>query len=317
MKYDVVPLEPSHLAAAVDLVDRAYQAERESSPRLPAELLGDRRRILPDIEGCLANGCVGALDGGELVGFMGVAAYFFFKGQKAAFVPEYAHAARADDKAAVYRALYEGLGEILAARQTQLHLIGHFAGDRVLWDTLFLFGFGALVAENLRDLSPVVGAADVPIRQEPDFAVVEALEIEHRNYYRAAPIFLMKDASVEQVRAGLAEHQQAGDVLFVYWKEGQPAAYFTVGPCRGLEEGYLLRDSNTAQILAAYARPDSRGKDIGKALLNRALAWAREQGYARMFVEHETANVYGGPFWRKHFDPYLYFSMRYVEPCWL
>lgn len=316
MKYDVVPLEPAHLAAAVDLVDRAYQAERDSSPLLPAELLGDRQRILPYLETCLPNGCVGALSGGELVGFMGISAYFTFKGQKAALVREYSHAATEDDKLAVYRALYAGLGEILAARRAQLHLIGHFAGDRVLREALFLFGFGALVAENLRDLSPVAGAAEVPITQEPDFAVAEALEVEHKNYYRDAPIFLIKDASPERVRAGLAEQQRAGDVLFVYRQDDQPAAYFTVGPCRGLEEGFLLRDSNTAQILAAYARRDSRGQDIGKALLNRALAWAREEGYARIFVEHETANVYGGPFWRKHFTPFLYFSMRYVEPCW-
>jgi GNAT superfamily N-acetyltransferase len=317
MRYEVIPLDPSHLPAAANLVHRAYQAERLSSPLLPAELLGSRQRILPYLERCLPNGCVGALDGGELVGFMGVSAYFTFKGQKAAFLREYSHAATEKDKLAVYRALYAGLGEILTARRAQLHLIGHFAGDRVLREALFLFGFGALVAENLRNLSPVAGAADVPIIQEPDFAVVETLEIEHKNYYRDPPIFLIKDASPEQVRARLAEQQQAGDVLFVYWKNGEPAAYFTVGPCRGLEEGFLLRDSNTAQILGAYARPDSRGKDIGKALLNRALAWAREQGYARMFVEHETANVYGGPFWRKHFSPFLYFSMRYVEDCWL
>ena len=51
----------------------------------------------------------------------------------------------------------------------------------------------------------------------------------------------------------------------------------------------------------------------GTALLNRAIQWAQAQGYARLFVEHETANFYGSHFWHKHFTPYLYFSMRYVD----
>jgi GNAT superfamily N-acetyltransferase len=313
MKYEVVPLTQSDLTAALELLDRAYQAERQASPLLPAELLGDRRRIVPYVESCLPHGCVGAFDRGELLGFMGVSAYFTFKGQKAALIREFSQACAGQDTPGVYRDLYECLGEILAARQVQLHLIGHFAGDQVLRDALFLLGFGALVAENLRGLAPVAGAAPVPITREREAAVVEALHREHMDYYRQAPIFLKKEASAEEVRAQLAEQQQAGAVFLVYWENGKPAAYFTVGPCRGEEEGFLLRDSNTAQILAAYARPSSRGRDIGKALLNEALAWAREQGHARLFVEHETANIYGGTFWRKHFRPYLYFSMRYVE----
>jgi GNAT superfamily N-acetyltransferase len=314
--YDVVPLDRSHLDAAVALVDHAYQAERRTSPLLPGALLGDSRRVRPYVEACLPNGCVGAFRGACLAGFMGVAAYFPFKGQTAAFIREVSHAADADDRLAVYQALYQGLGESLAARQAQLHLIGHFAGDRALRDALFQLGFGAILAENLRDLSPVQGAADVPITQEPEFAVVKALDAEHRRYYRQAPIFLVKDASAAVVRRGLVEQQQAGHALFVYRRGGEPAAYFVVGRCLGEEEGFLLQGSNTAQILAAYAQPASRGQDIGKALLDRCIAWAREQGYARLFVEHETANVWGGNFWCKHFRPYLYFSMRYVEAAW-
>jgi GNAT superfamily N-acetyltransferase len=314
--YEVVPLDRSHLDAAVALVHRAYQAERRTSPLLPAKLLGDPRRVRPHVEACLPNGCVGAFRGPRLAGFMGVSFYFPFKGHTAALVREVSHAAAGDDKLAVYQALYEGLGPTLAARQAQLHLVGHFAGDRALRDALFQLGFGAILAEALRDLSPIEGAAGVPITHEPDFSVVEALDAEHRRYYRQAPIFLVKDASTAAVRSGLAEQQQAGHALFVHRHDGRPAAYFVAGRCLGEEEGFLLQGSNTAEVLAAYAQPAIRGRDIGKALLDRCVAWAREQGYARLFVEHETANVLGGNFWRKHFRPYLYFSMRYVEAAW-
>lgn len=43
------------------------------------------------------------------------------------------------------------------------------------------------------------------------------------------------------------------------------------------------------------------------------MTWARDAGFDRMFVEHETANLEGGAFWRRHFSPYLVFSMRYVD----
>ena len=67
------------------------------------------------------------------------------------------------------------------------------------------------------------------------------------------------------------------------------------------------------QIKSAYVRPELRGKGVGTALLQRALQWSQAQGYDRVFVEHETANLYGGNFWGKYFIPYVYASMRYID----
>jgi GNAT superfamily N-acetyltransferase len=78
-------------------------------------------------------------------------------------------------------------------------------------------------------------------------------------------------------------------------------------------EGFLLQETNTAQIKSAYTRPEMRGKGIGVALLQRAIEWSQQQGYERVFVEHETANIAGSRFWSRYFTPYLYYSMRYVD----
>ncbi len=78
-------------------------------------------------------------------------------------------------------------------------------------------------------------------------------------------------------------------------------------------EGFLLQHTNTAQIKSAFARPGARGQGIGRALLQYAIEWSRQGGYERLFVEHETANLSGGAFWRKHFTPFVYFSMRYID----
>jgi GNAT superfamily N-acetyltransferase len=115
------------------------------------------------------------------------------------------------------------------------------------------------------------------------------------------------------VLAELEAHAQQGDVFFVYDEQDEPCAYMIVGESTIGGEGFLLEQTNTAQIKSAYVRPEVRGKGIGAALLQRAIAWSQQQGYARVFVEHETANVYGGNFWCTYFSPYLYASKRYID----
>ncbi len=78
-------------------------------------------------------------------------------------------------------------------------------------------------------------------------------------------------------------------------------------------ELYLLAKTNTAQIKSAFIKPKFRNKNVGSALLQHTINWAKENGYDRLAVEHETANFFGGNFWKKHFDSYLFFSMRYIE----
>jgi GNAT superfamily N-acetyltransferase len=188
----------------------------------------------------------------------------------------------------------------------------HFANDPVQRETLFRLGLGAVVAENLRDLSPLEGAVAGEIVEERDASLILELAREHGRYYRGSPIFLLKAEGDLAELAG-QEGDPGGRALFVCREEGKPVAYFVVGPCRGEGEGLLLADTNTAQILSAYAGSDARGRGIGRALLGTCIEWARRKGYDRLFVEHETANIWGGNFWRRHFSPFLYASMRYVD----
>jgi GNAT superfamily N-acetyltransferase len=111
----------------------------------------------------------------------------------------------------------------------------------------------------------------------------------------------------------LAVHAQQGDVFFVYDERDEPCGYIIVGESTIGGEGFLLEQTNTAQVKSAYVRPESRGQGVGSALLQRALEWSHQQGYERVFVEHETANFYGGRFWSRRFEPYLCYSMRYID----
>ena len=310
----IAPLDERDLDGALELLQRSYAAEREHSPLLPPVLLGDPRLAGPDLRTCMANGCIGAWLGRRLCGFMGVAAFFPFKGLRAALVGELVHAAAAGtEKVAIYEALYTALGERIRSQGAQLHIVAHFAGDLALQASLYRLGFGAILAEELRDLSPIGVPAGVHVRQADDFRSIIDLDIEHRGYYRSPPIFLTKDISRGAAERDLVEAQAGGCALFVHDEDGRPAAYFMVGHCRGKQEGRLLRDTNTAQVLSAYAVPGARGSGVGWALLDACIAWARAKGHERLMVEHETANLIGSAFWSRHFRPYLTIAMRYVE----
>ena len=139
------------------------------------------------------------------------------------------------------------------------------------------------------------------------------IQTEHNDYYSKAPIFILKPTSPDEVLDELQAHARQGDVFFVYYEQEEPCAYMILGNSTIDGEGFLLQNTNTAQIKSAYARPDIRGKGVGKALLQRAIVWSQARSYERIFVEHETANLSGSIFWQKYFNPYVYFSMRYVD----
>lgn len=306
-------MDRSDVPEAAALLDAAYATERTESPLLPSVLLGGGTGAAERIGACLRRGCVAAFEGSRMAGYLGVSAVFPFKGQTAALVGEWAHAGMAGEAPSLYRSMYAALGESLRGKGIRLHVVAHFAHDRPLAEALFDLGFGTFLMEELRDLSPVDGAADVPVTREEDFLCLEELEAEHMRYYRGSPIFLTKDGSPAAVRRELLEAQKAGNALFVFREDGRPAGYFMAGRCVGEESGRILEGSGTAQVLSAYCRPSVRGRNVGKALLAACVGWARREGFERLFVEHESANVLGSRFWGRHFRPFLRFSMRYVE----
>lgn len=305
----------------------AYLRARRTIPLLPELTEDHEARLRRRVERAFAHGGVAAWRGDVLRGFMVAGPPFAFRGSTAALVPEYGHAVAAGEEAALVGPLYAAVAERLADEGVPLHLIGHFAADAVTASSLFELGFGAVVRERLRDLSDVVVADATRADHEAWLARVERiphaapwdalapLAAEHAAYYSESPLFMTKDASLEAASADLDAHRSAGDAAFLVRDGDAPLAYLIVGRCPGETEGRLLAETATAQVRSAFVVPAARRGGIGGALLQHAVAWARDAGFERLFVEHETANLLGAPFWGRHFASFLVFSMRYVDPA--
>lgn len=312
-RYDVVPFTQNHLESAVKLFVGGYRQERDNSPLLPSRVIDEPEWIHSSLKSLVTNPGVAVLHKGQLAAFMLTGFQFPFKGQKAVLVPEYCHASILSDREELYQIMYMRLAGEWAESHIHLHLIGHFAHDTVLQAFLYRLGFGAIVAEELRDFSEVHGVREVHIVEEVDVRRLLDIDIEHSHYYRDAPIFILKSTGRSEHLTALESAARQGDTFFVYYEHNEPCAYLRVRELTTGEEGFLLRDTNTARIKSAYARQHVRRTGIGKALLQRAIDWSKEHRYERLFVEHETANYFGGNFWSSYFTPYLYYSMRYID----
>lgn len=312
-KYEMMPFTADHLESAVKLFVESYVKERDSSPLLPSRVIDEPEWIHSSLNALVANPGVSILHRGQLVAFMLTGFQFPFKGQKAMQVPEYCHASILSDRKELYQIMYMRLADEWVESHIPLHIIAHFAHDTVLQAVLYRLGFGAIVAEQLRDFSKVDGVRKVDIVEEAYVERLLDIEIEHTHYYRGAPIFVLKDTRRSDCLTALESAARQGDTFLVYYEHNEPCAYLRVGESAAEGEGFLLRGTNTAQIKAAYARQHVRKTGIGKALLQRAIDWSKEHGYERLFVEHETANYFGGNFWSSYFTPYLYASIRYID----
>jgi GNAT superfamily N-acetyltransferase len=313
MNYHIKDFSAEDIPSAVELFLQSYMREKEINTLMPDKIITDPQLIIHSLNSQAKNPGIAVFSNSTLVAYALTGATFTFKNQKAAMVPEYGHSAIYEDRRELYRLMYMKLSSKWIQQNIHLHIIGHFTHDEILKDILFQLGFGAILTEKLRDLSPVASDPNMVIKVENDPLKVSELDQELRKYALKASIFIKKNTAPEEIVSDLTNQMEKGDVFLVLYDNDVPAGYFSVGTSNNTREGFLLQDANTAQVKSAFIKPSYRGKGAGTALLNEAIEWARDNGFERLFVEHETANYYGGKFWEKHFSSYLYFSIRYID----
>ena len=313
MVYRFEPFCQDHIDSALDIFLKNYAEEQKESKLLPAALLENPEPIKNRLRQHADNTGIVVFKKNIMIAYLITGSIFNFKNQKAALIPEFGHACIINDKKNIYYQMYMHISTIWIKQKIHLHLIGHFAHDTILKETLYQLGFGAFLAERLRNFSHVENLIDAVIKYEQDPEKLVDIALEHNQYYPDSPIFIKKSIDRQNILNNLKQHIANNDQFLVYYENNFPMGYFIIGDSAKQGEGFLLKNTNTAQIKSAFIKPEIRGKGIGKRLLQESITWSKRKGFSRLFVEHETANYYGGNFWRKHFKPYLNFSLRYID----
>lgn len=306
----VVELAPEHIRAARQLAAEAYAAERRAVPALPAV------DETPDLADIVANGLgVAALDGDELIGFLGCPSPWegAFGPVRGAFSSIHAHGAVARDRARIYDRLYQVASATWVAGGVLSHAVGVYAHDAAAMGSFFDNGFGIRTIDAIRDLSPI----EAPIPDGLTLRQVEATDAEaivplHEgliSHLRQPPMFmpLTMTASPEMVARWIDE----GRYRFVAAFDGdRPIAYLR---WEASGETFASEHPSMMNITGAYALPDVRGTGVATALLAWLIDWLRDHGYERCGVDFESFNYTARNFWLKHFTAYTMGVVRRID----
>jgi GNAT superfamily N-acetyltransferase len=190
-----------------------------------------------------------------------------------------------------------------------------FSYEREAHDAWVSLGFGMLGIDALCDLGPLPGAgADVEIeRMGPDeIGLVELLELGlHRHLASSPSLIPLLIAGGRTAREEwLAQPDRA---LWIATQAREASAWLCVQPSKATV--LPVESQTTAACTGAYTVPAARGSGMGSALLEHALAWAREQGYTHCAVEFETANLLATAFWLgRGFEPVCTSLERRIDP---
>ncbi len=310
----IVPLTTEHLEDAAKLAAARYAALRSQVPDLPAryEQVGE---FLPRLSKLAASAPgVAALERGRLIGYMTSFLTPDWRGRRTTYSPEWANGAAGSATRRAYEAMYAALSQQWVAERYFDHFVTMFAHDRLGIEAWQWLAFGYVVVDAVRNLAPIGGdLPPVEIRRAgpADWADALALWRGLKSHLAAAPTFLVDalDLEQEEFAARLSDPRHA---LWLAVQGGHAVASLGIGPAN---DGActIIRDEATASIYSAFTRQDARGTGIASALLDRALAWARDEGYQRCSVDFETMNTLAAHFWPRHFRPVCYSLGRVVN----
>jgi GNAT superfamily N-acetyltransferase len=311
----MVPFARHHVPAAAELVAARIRQERAGNAFLPSAH-ADAASHVAILESLVDNGSgVAAIRAGRLIGFQ--AAWLWGEGdERRAWSPDTGHAVAAGETR-VGEALYAHLAAGWVSGGCLEHAVTVLAHETALAEAYVRLEFGMRVVDLVRDLAPVATRFDpsIAIRRADarDAGTILALEEGLRRHLAAAPTFHpWPPRPLDEQERRLADVTRA--TLLAEDAAGTPVAYLRIGPS-STDVAMVVRDPGTASITGAFTVPERRGEDVATGLLDRALAWARENGYVRCAVDHESANLEATRFWSRHFTPAAFSFVRRVSPA--
>ncbi|HXF50229.1 MAG TPA: GNAT family N-acetyltransferase [Dehalococcoidia bacterium] len=328
MALRIVSFEPAHLDDAAELLASRHRRDRAREPRLPAAFERPDA-VRPLIEHAFdapgARGVV-ALRGGAPIGFLvaapqlipqthAMSQYFPLRGAFS-WYPHHA-VAPGEDAREVYRAMYAHLADALVRAGLFAHFVETPARDADAQEALVSLGFGRDLCAAVREVDfPVSGGADVDVHvaSTEDLDVVMGLVGELALHHALSPIFFpavpeAQPAQREFQRNALADPANAH---FIAYRDGR-----AVGMQTFLASGLLnpmCAPEGSVYLFQGIVSKGARFGGVGKALLARTMAWARDRGYRYCSLHYATANLEGAAFWTSQgFEPVSYRHCRRID----
>jgi len=226
-----------------------------------------------------------------------------------------AHAGHAAREPEVMRDLYAHCAGRWVADGTRLHLALVPAVPE-LADPWLRLAFACMQAHGLQE-SGGAGAAPPPgvvVRRGSagDLGTARALMPVIWEHQTGSPTFTGMEIPSEQEYMADWEETLA-DPTYTYFVgelDGRVAGHLLMYP----EEPNLATPQGSVYLAVAATLPEARGRGLGVALTEHALAWAREAGYATVHTDWRVPNLQASRFWpRRGFRETFYRLARQVE----
>jgi ribosomal protein S18 acetylase RimI-like enzyme len=288
-----------HVEAAGRLLAERHRCQRRVEPLLSSRYEDPAEAAAAVADAWGREGATGAaaLQDGELVGYMvGSPKRDDIWGLNG-WVETAGHAAAHPE---LIRDLYAHLAAVWVGSGRCRHYAVVPATDPAVVDAWFRLSFGQQRAYGIREVATTAWQATVREATTDDAETLIALgplvEVEHS----AAPTFSgVPDTTPEDLRTAIeGEIASPTDGLLVAEIDGRVAGGVVVGPVEesDLHTG-LARPEGQCILGWQATAPDARGRGIGVALADGALAWASERGYTTMVTDWRVANLLASRFW--------------------
>jgi GNAT superfamily N-acetyltransferase len=311
---EIRPLTPDDHPAAAGIVADGVTRLRGTAPALPARWT-EPAEIVAALGGHAARApSWGAVHEGGLVGHLGGSVVDWGFGPLS-WSPEWGWAvARLEGAPATRRTAIHDLYTVAAERWTaagaRAHWLSVLADDRGAVEAFTWLGFGHQVVNAIRDLAPIEPGHGLAVRAATaaDVGILQELEDRLREHLTQSPTLLPPTParSPEDQRRRIED--PAGAVLLAI-TDGREVGYMLVGPVAD-DVAAIVQDPGTASISGAFVRPEWRRSGVAETLLAAAIEWARRNGYERLGVDFESANMLASRFWLRHFAPVTYAMVR-------
>jgi ribosomal protein S18 acetylase RimI-like enzyme len=217
----------------------------------------------------------------------------------------------------VYNALFGAIASEYLDDGIFDHTVHVPAGDPALDEAWSNLGFGRFAAVAARSTSPLrveVGSTEVRLATSEDVEHVYRLAAAGNAYHAEAPMFVpYMDPYAEQdvredLRQGLEDTAQA---FFLGFADGEPAGLLRVEQAKGSP---LFVPDDACYIGDTAVLALARGSGVGTAVLEAALAEARERGHNHVTLHYQVQNPLASAFWAGHgFEPVMYHMRRRLD----